>query len=609
MPEWVKPMLAQLIDNPFDSDQWIFEIKWDGYRALSHIQKGKVELLSRNKLSFNHLYPEIVTELKKISQNALLDGEIVVINEQGKPSFELLKNYQNTPEGHLCYYVFDLLYYKDRDLRHEPLVERKKVLAGLIGDLNSPRIRFADHINTNGIKFFREAAKNNLEGIIGKKKQSTYQSTRSTDWVKIKTSQRQEALICGYTQPRGSREKFGALMLGVYRDGELEYIGHVGTGFSEKTLRELYSKMQPLIQQKSPFKNPPKPNQKVTWIKPVLIAEIAFAEWTKAKILRQPSFLGLRVDKKPKEVVEEKPIKLKKNLQKNDDSVTITHPEKVYWKKDHITKGEMIDYYRAVSPYLLPYLKNRPLMLHRYPQGIEGEGFYQKNMNTAPKWVQTVEIKHKEKNVNYVLIQNLETLLYVANLGSIELHPMITQFDSLDYPDFLAIDLDPLEIGFDKVILCAQEAHELLDQFGIPNYCKTSGGKGLHIYIPLHAKYTFEQINPFALLLATLLQQRLPDIVSLERMTSKRKKKVYFDYTQTGHAGHSMAAPYSLRARPHAPVSTPLKWSEVNDNLDPLDFNIHTVPKRLEKIGDLFKGVLTEKVNLSSVIKKMEKLI
>lgn len=248
-------------------------------------------------------------------------------------------------------------------------------------------------------------------------------------------------------------------------------------------------------------------------------------------------------------------------------------------------------------------------MLHRYPNGIEEGGFYQKNMTKAPKWVQTVEIEHKEKKVNYVLIQNLETLLYVANLSSIELHPMISQFNSLDYPDFLAIDLDPVEIGFDKVIQCAQEAHKLLDEFEIPNYCKTSGGKGLHIYIPLHARYTFEQINPFALLLATLLQHRLPDIISLERRTSKRKKKVYFDYTQTGYPGHSMAAPYSLRARPHAPVSTPLQWSEVNDKLNPLDFNIHTIPKRLDKIGDIFSGVLKEKIDLKTIIKKIEKFL
>lgn len=606
MPDWVKPMLATLIDKPFESSEWIFEIKWDGYRALSHIKSGKVELLSRNHLSFNHLFPTIANALAKIPKDTLLDGEVVVIDETGKPSFELLKNYQNTPAGHLCYYVFDILFYNKFDLREVPLIERKKLLQEILSDLHSPLIRYTDHIEANGINFFKEAAKKNLEGIIGKKKLSVYQSKRSSDWVKIKTSLRQEVVIGGFTEPRGSREKFGALLLGVYNEKELEYIGHVGTGFTQQALKELYAKMQPLISNKCPFKATPKPNQKVTWLKPVLVAEIAFAEWTKAKIVRQPSFIGLRMDKKAKEVVEEKPVKIRKSTPSKEEP-SLTNLDKVYWKQESITKGEMIDYYRSVAPYLLPHLKNRPLMLHRYPNGIDQAGFYQKNMNTAPSWVETAEIHHKTKSDHYVLVQNLETLLYVANLGSIELHPMITQMNALDHPDFLAIDLDPHEISFKKVVQCALVVHELLEELEIPSYCKTSGGTGLHIYIPLHQRYSFSQTEPFALLLAHLVQERLPEIISLERMPDKRKQKIYFDYVQTGHGGRTMAAPYSLRARPHAPVSTPLKWNEVTEKLDPLAFNIHTVPERLKKTGDLFKDVLTKHIDLEKILNKINK--
>jgi len=608
MPDWVKPMLATLIDEPFENSEWIFEIKWDGYRTLSHIKAGKAELLSRNNLSFNHLFPSIASALAKFPKNALLDGEVVVINEAGKPCFELLKNYQNTPAGHLCYYVFDLLFYDNFDLREVPLNERKKILQKILSDLHSPLIRYTDHVDGDGINFFNEAAKNKLEGVIGKKKMSVYQSKRSRDWVKIKTSQRQEVVIGGFTQPRGSRQKFGALLVGIYHKNVLEYIGHVGTGFSQQALKELYAKMQPLITDKCPFKVTPKPNQKATWLKPIIVAEIAFAEWTKAKIVRQPSFIGLRMDKKAKEVIEEKPIKIKKKSTSETAEPTLTNLEKVYWKKEHITKGEMIEYYRSVAPYLLPHLKNRPLMLHRYPNGIDQPGFYQKNMENAPSWVETGAIQHKTRIDHYVLVQNLETLLYVANLGSIELHPMITQIESLDNPDFLAIDLDPFEIPFKKVVQCALETHALLEELGIPNYCKTSGGTGLHIYIPLHQKYSFTHTEPFALLLAQLMHERLPEIISLERMPDKRKQKVYFDYIQTGHGGRSMAAPYSLRARPEAPVSTPLQWSEVTEDLDPLEFNIHTVPGRLRKTGDLFKDILTKQIDLERILNKINKL-
>lgn len=302
-------------------------------------------------------------------------------------------------------------------------------------------------------------------------------------------------------------------------------------------------------------------------------------------------------------------MKKRSNIRrKNVPETTLTHLEKIYWTKEKITKGAMIEYYQAVAPYLLPHLHNRPLMLHRYPEGIEKGGFYQKNLEKAPDWIKTFTLQHENRKVEYVLVQDLPTLLYVANLGSIELHPMIAQFKTVQKPDFIALDLDPEDLPFQKVVDCALVAHELLLTLKIPHYCKTSGGRGLHIYIPLHARYPFSQTEPFALLLAHLMQQVLPDLISLERSPKKRQKKIYVDYLQNIHGGRTMVAPYSIRAKPNAPVSTPLAWKEVNQHLNPLDFTIYTVPKRIAKLGDLFQPVLSETIDLKNILKKLEKI-
>lgn len=607
MPGWISPMLAKLIDAPFDDENWIFEIKLDGYRVLSYVEKSEVTLYSRNKNSFNALFPDIVAELKQININAIFDGEIVVLDKMGKSSFEALKNYQRKPISGLYYYIFDILFFDGRDLRSQPLLERKQLLKEIINQSNFSRIRYNDHIEGKGIALFKEASQRELEGIIGKKKESVYVSKRSSDWVKIKTSLRQEAIIGGYTQPKGSRKKFGALLLGVYDDERnLQYIGHVGGGFNKTSLEEVYSAMQPLKQTKCPFKITPKANDSVTWVNPKLICEISFAEWTADKKMRQPIFHGLRIDKNPQDVVKEVEEKMHKKNTNKTDEINLTNLDKIYWKKEGYTKGDVINYYQTMAPYILPYLKNRPLMLHRYPNGIEGESFYQKNIEFPPSWMKTVLIKHENKTDRYILVQDLPTLLFVANLGSIEMHPMISQAESLERPDFLVIDLDPEDVPFKKVIDTARDIHELLEELKIPNYCKTSGGRGLHIYIPLGSKYPFEQTEMFAELLANLVREKFPSVISLERLPKNRQKKIYFDYLQNMHGGHTMVAPYSLRGRPFATVSTPLEWSEVNSKLDPTNFNIKTIPSRVKKMGDPFKAILTKKINLPTILKHIK---
>lgn len=309
LPRNIKPMLATLIDEPFDDRDWLFEMKWDGYRALAYVEKRKVELLSRNQNSFNQLFPSIIDELKKASEDILLDGEVVILDKEGRSQFQLMQNYQRTRQGNLFYFVFDLLFYRGYDLRSLPLNQRKELLKSFIASQNFERVRFSDFIDDKGKALFREASKHDLEGVIGKKKHSSYISGRSREWVKIKTHLRQEAVIGGFTAPRGSRKKLGALLIGVYEGDKLHYIGHVGGGFNARSLEDVYQKLLPLIQEKSPFIKPPKPNNSVNWVKPRLVCEISFSEWTDEGIARQPIFEGLRVDKKPKSITREKPVK------------------------------------------------------------------------------------------------------------------------------------------------------------------------------------------------------------------------------------------------------------------------------------------------------------
>lgn len=484
----------------------------------------------------------------------------------------------------------------------------------LLKESSLPFIRFSDHLIKDGVSFFKEAKKLHLEGVIGKKLTSTYQSRRSSDWVKIKTSLRQEVVICGFTAPRGSRKKFGALLMGIY-DGkrELSYVGHVGGGFDSKLLNDTYETLKPLIQEKCPFKKPPKTNAPFTWLKPKLVCEVSFAQWTKDNLMRQPIFKGLRMDKSPKDIKKEIPEQIsnkKENKkQKFGKELTLTNLDKIYWPKENFTKGDLLDYYETISPFILPYLKDRPIMLHRYPDGIEGKDFYQKDIAFShPEWVRTYPVQHEGKVDHYLLINDLRSLLYAVNLGSIDLHPFMSRYKTLDKPDYCVIDLDPHDISFDKLIECALETHKILDEIGINHYCKTSGGKGLHIMIPLHAKYDYEQSKQFALLIATCIHERLPKTTSLDRDPKKRPKKIYLDYLQN-RTGQTIVAPYSVRPRPKALVSTPLLWKEVNKNLDITQFNIQTIPTRLRKIGDSFKPIMGAGVNIKKTIATLQTML
>lgn len=611
MPRQIKPMLATLVDKPFDGEEWIFELKWDGYRAIAEISPGNIELYSRNFISFAHSFSALIDDLRKFDNTLILDGEIIVLDENGKPSFQLMQNYMRTPgnkEAALRYCVFDLLYYQGRDLRSLPLIERKQWLQKALKSVKKKfrHIVHSDYVHHTGISFFKAAEKEKYEGIMAKDINSPYVSKRTKDWLKIKTSQQQEVVITGFTAPRASRKKFGALILAIYKNKKLTYAGHVGTGFDDKTLHDLYAKLKPLEVKECPFKTKPPTKMPVTWVKPKLICEVSFSEWTKDGIMRQPVFKGLRIDKAPKEVVEEEPEEIAPIKQpKLKDSKAapqtlegiITNPNKIYWPKEKYTKHDLLNYYQTIAPYMLPYLKNHPVVLNRFPDGIDGKNFFQKEAPTfIPDWIKTVSVQHAEKKISYLLINDVPSLLYAANLGSIEIHIFESTYQKIDYPDYIVLDLDPEDVPFSEVIETARELHRFLDELNIPNSCKTSGKRGLHLYIPMGAKYTFEQAADFAHLLAMRFHERMPDITSLERNPKHRQNKIYIDWLQNGRT-KTVVAPYSVRPVPLATVSMPLQWSQVKKGLDPKKFTIQTVKKGLSAPlpplkGDALKNLL-----------------
>ncbi|MBJ6798569.1 DNA ligase D [Geomonas propionica] len=640
MPRRVPPMLATSAAEAFDDPDWLFEIKLDGYRTIAEVAREDVALYSRNNLSFSKKFPTVVAALASLGVEAVFDGEVVVVDETGRSYFQLLQNYQRTGRGNIAYFIFDLLYLNGEDLRNRPLLARKERLRALLPDL--PDIRYSDHIMESGKDFFELARQNNLEGILAKRAVSLYQAgKRSKDWLKIKVRFQQEAVICGFTQPRRSRKGLGALVLGVYEDDRLVCIGFAGGGFDDAGLKEMYDLLQPLLQEKSPFQQPVKSDMPITWVRPELVCEVEFSEWTDENVMRQPIYLGLREDKDPNRVVREmigsappplpepatepessprpRPAVRQKgtNGKKGQEEVLIlnghrlelSNLDKVFWPVQGYTKGDVINYYRTVAHAMLPHLADRPESLYRTPNGINEPGFFQKEAGELPpSWITTREIysKHVDKNIKFFVCQDEATLIYMANLGCIEINPWLSRLQNLDNPDYFVIDLDPEDIPFAKVIETALAVREVLDRAGAVSFPKTSGSTGIHIYVPLGAKYDYDAAGNFAQVIATLVHHKVPEFTSILRSPKLRQKKVYLDFLQN-KPGQTLAAPYSIRPRPGATVSAPLKWEEVKPGLDPSQFTITTMPGRLEHLGDLFAGVLGPGIDLEQCIENLER--
>ncbi|WP_243373652.1 DNA ligase D [Geotalea sp. SG265] len=621
MPHNIRPMLATLVKDPFDNPDWIFEIKLDGYRTIAEISSGTVRLYSRNLLSFNTRFPTIAAPLAGLGREAILDGEVVAMDENGRSDFQLLQNYGRTGEGLIIYFVFDLLYLDGHDLRNLPLLTRKTLLQEILPDLME--VKYCDHMEETGIAFFQAIEEKGLEGIVAKRVESRYETgRRSSSWLKIKATLRQEAIICGFTAPRRSRKKFGTLALGAYDNGELVYIGTSGGGFNEESLHELYDLLQPLIQQDCPFKGGAATRMPAQWVRPQLVCEVSFSEWTGDGIMRQPVFLGLRPDKEPATVTREtfpgmvaappppavKGVTAENELIVGGRRLRLSNLDKLFWPEQGYTKREVIDYYRTVARHMLPHLRDRPQSLYRTPNGIAETGFFQKDVkDMVGDWPPTEAIysESQHKTITFLICQDEASLIYLANLGCIEINPWLSRLGSLDNPDYLVIDLDPEEIGFDKVVEAALAVKEVLDRAGAASFPKTSGATGMHIYVPLGARYDYETAGRFAHLIATLANQLVPGFTSLERSPAKRQRKVYLDFLQNKR-GQTLAAPYSIRPRPGATVSTPLTWDEVRPGLDPRDFTLKTAPQRLDRIGDIFAGTLGPGINMEQCIERLE---
>ncbi|MBO3099050.1 DNA ligase D [Gelidibacter pelagius] len=618
LKSFVKPMLASPGTKIFNDKNWIYELKYDGYRALANIDSGQVELYSRNGISLNEKFGLIHDELKTIEHSAILDGEIVVLDAQGLPQFNALQNYKSdVTKGNLVYYVFDLLHLNGHDTIGLPLLDRKELLKNLLPDAH--HMQYCDHVEGMGITVYEQALAMGMEGVIAKKSKSTYDpNLRSSNWLKFKKNEDTETLICGYTLSKTKSRKFASLILGMVEDGQLIYVGTCGTGFSDKQIDALYHKFQVLKTDTPVFDiNEHLKGREPVWMVPKLVCDVRFSEWTPSNIMRHPVFLRLREDKSivfdGLEHLKSNPEKQKTGsnseftLEVDGIKVQITNPDKIYWPEAMLTKYDLLDYYIKMSDHILPYLKDRPESLHRHPSGILGESFYQKDHENLPSWIETATIasKSSEKEINYLLCQNQASLLYMNNLGCIELHPWHSTIYQLDRPDYAIIDLDPSEKNtFEQVIETALAAKSVLDRANIKGYCKTSGASGMHIYIPMGGLYSYEEARDFTKLVCIYINEQLPDLTTLERSLKKRGPKIYLDYLQN-RKGQTIASVYSVRPQKNATVSMPLDWSEVKSGLNLADFTIKTVPTRIGNKKDPFKGVLGEGIQMEKAMDRL----
>ena len=494
-----------------------------------------------------------------------------------------------------------------------PLLQRKELLKTLLEKQPLKRVIYHEHVTENGKGLYEQAIKNGWEGVIAKKADSTYLMGKRSDlWLKFKQVNSQEAVICGYTEPAGARKYFGALVLGLYDEGgNLQYIGNCGTGFNQQVLKGLYEQMQPLINDKPFGKNMQVNQQKsVNWVKPELVCEVNFTEWTEDENLRHPVYKGLRPDKNPQEIKREQPETEKQEsvqmLLLAHKNLKLSNLDKLFWKNEKITKGDLLYYYQQVADYILPYLKDKPMSLNRHPNGADAPGFFQKDVEVdeIPKWLRTVQIHSDSTNkeIDYLIANDADTLLYMANLGCIEINPWLSSYQTPENPEFMVIDLDPDGNDFSVVKEVSLTVKTVFDHMEIPSFIKTSGSRGLHIYIYLAAQYDYDFVKQFANYVAQLIHEQQPEVTSLERSLDKRKGLIYIDYLQN-RRGQTVAAPYSVRPKPGATVSMPLSWEEVDEDLQIKNFNLKNVPQLLKKREDPWREIRLVKVDLIKALK------
>jgi bifunctional non-homologous end joining protein LigD len=621
-------MLAETREKPFTKDGWLFEVKLDGYRMRAACQDGEPILYSRKGLDYTVSFPEIARAVKAIPfEGVILDGELVVLNDSGHPSFNKLQARAKLGareakraaiESPATLFVFDLLAFGGYDLRKLPLLKRKEILQKVLPQTGP--LRYSEHFKKNGEGLYEQVVKLGLEGIMAKKADSSYRSGRSADWLKIRADRIDDFVVVGFTKGKGSRGGFGSLHVGAYKDGTLIYCGRAGSGFSGAQLDEISATLASLVRDTPPCEPPPNgtlpkgPDH--TWVEPKLVCDVRYKEITKDGLLRQSVFLHFRDDKKPEDVtmpglgsgdsVPEEPSP--KPQAPAPREVKFSNLDKVFWPDEKYTKGDLIEYYRSISPWLLPYLKDRPVVLTRYPDGIDGKSFYQKDApGFVPDWIQTIPIwsEDTQRDINYFVCNDVESLVYLVNLGTIPLHIWMSRIDDLTKPDWCLIDLDPKEAPFAHVITLAKTMKKLCDAVEMPAFVKTTGKSGLHVMLPLGRQLTYAQSLQLAILFARLVTDEHPDIATTQRTISKREGKVYVDAFQN-RAGQLMVAPYSVRPSPGAPVSMPIEWDEVNTKLHNSNFTIANALKRMQKLGhDPVLPVLETKPDLVHVLERL----
>jgi bifunctional non-homologous end joining protein LigD len=619
-PQVIEPMLATKISEPFNDPNWLYEIKWDGYRIVSHVQRGKAVLHSRSLQNYTSWYPPVAEELTSFKDDLVLDGEIVVLSNEGLPNFDALQKYR---EGDtIAYYVFDLLWYNGKNLLGIPLEERKTILESILS--KNTVIKYSAHFD-DGLALFEQVESLGLEGIVCKKRNSLYEpGVRTKNWLKLPTAKRQEFVIGGWTESASGR-LFRSLLFGAYENGKLISVGHSGSGFKNADMKMIMARLKKLEIKKRPFADEVETETKPHWVKPQLVGEFKYATTTRSGKIRKPAiFLGFRADKNPREVVlertfktgeviEEKkpaivtskdsnwpkiegqPITSREEFEIEGCKVELTNVEKELWKG--ITKADLLQYYNSIANYILPYIQKRPQSLHVKYRGLTVPGEYIKDMEgREPECAElfSVERKHKKagKNpvIDYLVCNNRATLLWMINLGCIDVNPWTSRTSNYLHPDFIVIDLDPSDKDFKKAIETARAAKQFFDETGVTAFAKTSGKTGIHLFTPC-AGFTFPDARTIAEKICNEIHLLVPRITTTEISLSRRGDKLYVDPNQNDEAD-TVAAPYSARPFHIPTVSTPIAWKEVNEKLNPTDFTIKTIAKRLEKRGDLWKDIL-----------------
>ena len=645
--------LATLVAEAPPGDEWLHELKFDGFRILARIEDGVVELWTRNQKDWTSRFPSISQALAGMSvTTALLDGEVVVQLPDGRTSFQALQNFGAGGGGELLYYVFDLLHLDGMDLGEVPQERRKEVLQALLGALPDGPVRFSDHVVGHGPEFHAQACAAGVEGIISKRRSSPYRARRTREWLKVKCMREQEFVVAGYTDPSGARTGLGALVLGVYEGSELRYAGKVGTGFTDAILRDLLRRLRPLRRETSPLRNPPRgaAARGMNWVEPRLVAQVSFTEETSDGILRHPSYKGLREDKAVHEVVAERPeptgrpasagrskggsrkvgaagragpvpedvraapavpaparrsISRRGKAEVELAGVRLTSPDKVLYPEQGLTKLDIAEYYAAIADFILPHIADRPLTLVRCPSGYQGDCFFQKHMDEIDSpHIRKVRVKEERAARDYGTVADLAGILTVVQLGTLELHTWNSRADRLERPDRITMDIDPdPAVGWDQVVEAAGEVRFAFAELGLESFVKTTGGKGLHVVVPIQRRSDWVEVRDFARAVAAAVAGARPTRYTLNLSKARRKGRLLLDYLRNAR-GATAVEVYSTRARAGGTVSTPVTWDELEAGVRPEEFTLQTVPDRVARLGDAWKQYGAVKQSITAPMKK-----